>query len=379
MVRARQRGRDAPPGLGQGRGVLGGGGRRPPGDRDLQLVVGARPLQRPPARARSGGQARRARGRRPAARVPDDLVEREPDEADHDALSQPDVDGRRGDDPRPSAGRDRAARRVRQDGPGAADGRRQRRRPGDHAHRRARAGGLLPWPRARRRHGPLGVHRRVPGRAAPEGRVRRARGGADPVGRPLQRARHRVDPRRGGRGARDGAPRDRRDPGGRRPPRRRGRAHRPPRGRARRRRAGAGADPDPGRVRQRDYPADGARGLDQRGHPPARARRPGRGRPRPGALRRDLAADAGARQPAALRRPPVRRPVPGRRRAGRAPRAQPAARPRCDPDQRRDARRRARERRRGRRRRGGRAALGAPSPAGRPHRARGQPGSRAGP
>ena len=41
-------------------------------------------------------------------------------------------------DPRLPAGRRRAARRLRQDGAGAADGRRQRRRAGDHAHRRAR-------------------------------------------------------------------------------------------------------------------------------------------------------------------------------------------------------------------------------------------------
>ena len=96
--------------------------------------------------ARRGGQARRAAGGRAAARVPDDLARREPDEADHDALPQPDGDGRRGVDPRLSARRGRAARRLRQDRARAADGRGERRRARDHDHRRPVAAGLVPRP-----------------------------------------------------------------------------------------------------------------------------------------------------------------------------------------------------------------------------------------
>ena len=97
----------------------------------------------------------------------------------HDALPQPHVDGRRGVHPRLSARRGRAARRLRQDGAGAADGRRQRRRAGDHAHGRAVGGGVLPRPRARRRHRPLALRRRAARRTDDAGGVRRARGGGD--------------------------------------------------------------------------------------------------------------------------------------------------------------------------------------------------------
>ena len=49
---------------------------------------------------------------------------------DDHAVPQPDGHGHRGDDPRPSAGRRRAARQLRQDHAGAADGRGQRQRAG---------------------------------------------------------------------------------------------------------------------------------------------------------------------------------------------------------------------------------------------------------
>ena len=61
--------------------------------------------------------------------------------------------------------------------PGAADGRGERRRPGDHDHRRPVAGGLVPRPPARRRHRPLALRRRAARGPDERGRVRRARGG----------------------------------------------------------------------------------------------------------------------------------------------------------------------------------------------------------
>src|SRR3990167_2551209 len=74
--------------------------RRAPRRRDRELVVRAQQLQRAPASARRGRQARRLeRGRLPA-RVPGDLARRSADEADDDAVPQPDGDGRRGVHPR---------------------------------------------------------------------------------------------------------------------------------------------------------------------------------------------------------------------------------------------------------------------------------------
>ena len=73
---------------------------RPAGDRHLQQLERARQLQRPPARAGRVGQARRAAGGRLPARVPGHVARRVADEADDDALPQPDGDGRRGVHPR---------------------------------------------------------------------------------------------------------------------------------------------------------------------------------------------------------------------------------------------------------------------------------------
>ena len=120
--------------------IARGRARRPARGRDLQPLVRARHLQPPLPRPRRGGQARRAAGGRAAARVPDDLAGREPDEADGDALPQPDGDGRRGMHPRLSPRRGRPARRLRQDRARGADGSGERRRPGDHDHRRPLAG-----------------------------------------------------------------------------------------------------------------------------------------------------------------------------------------------------------------------------------------------
>ena len=144
LVRRRRPRRLHPPRLAARRGHLAKRALRPARRRDLQLVVGARQLQPALPLARRGGEARRAPGGRPAARVPDDRPRREPHEADRDALPEPDVDGRRGVDPRVSARRRRPARRLRQDRARAADGRRQRRRAGDHGRRRPVRAGVVP-------------------------------------------------------------------------------------------------------------------------------------------------------------------------------------------------------------------------------------------
>ena len=80
--------------------------------------------QLPPHRSRTdrGGEARRARGRRSAAGVPDRVAVRAVAVPDIDALSQPRRDRYRGDADRAADGRRRADRRLRQDGAGAIDG-----------------------------------------------------------------------------------------------------------------------------------------------------------------------------------------------------------------------------------------------------------------
>ena len=85
-------------------------------------------LPSPDARTGRGGEARRARRGRSAARLPDDLARRGVPQSDEPGLPQSDVDGRRGDDPRAADERGRTGRRLRQDGARAADGRDVRRR-----------------------------------------------------------------------------------------------------------------------------------------------------------------------------------------------------------------------------------------------------------
>ena len=146
---------------------------RPSRDRDLQLVVGARQLQRAPARAGRGGQARRPAGRRLPARVPGHVARRVADEADDDALPQPHGDGRRGVDPLLPPRRRRPADRLRQDEPRVDPGRVLGEHPDHRRHGRADAQrplarqgarlvlGLLALPRgaARRPHQRAGLHR----------------------------------------------------------------------------------------------------------------------------------------------------------------------------------------------------------------------------
>ena len=131
-----------------------------------------------PARADRGGQARRARGRRPAARLPDDLAGRGVSASDEPRLPQPDGDGHRGDVPRAAARCGGARRRLRQDGAGAADGRDLRRRAGHPARRRADADGPLRRRAARRVHRLPPFLGQVPRGEIDRGRDRRHRDAA---------------------------------------------------------------------------------------------------------------------------------------------------------------------------------------------------------
>ena len=112
---------------------------RPSADRHLQLVVGARQLQRPSAWRRRGGQAGRPAGRRLPAGVPGHVARRGAYEAHDDALPQPHGDGRRGVDPLLSARRGRAAHGMRQDQPRVGPRRLLGRHPGHRRDGRADA------------------------------------------------------------------------------------------------------------------------------------------------------------------------------------------------------------------------------------------------
>ena len=209
---------------------------RAAGDRDLQQLERARQLQRPPARARRVGQARRAAGGRLPARVPGDLARRVADEADDDALPEPHGDGRRGVDPRLPARRRRPADGLRQDEPGEHHGRGERRHPGDRRHRRADAERALARARDRLVQRLLALPRGAARRAHHGGRVGRDRELDVALERPLHDDGHRVDDGLRHGGARAHAARRRGDPGRRlppTPPRRGGRsADRGARGRA---------------------------------------------------------------------------------------------------------------------------------------------------
>ena len=174
------------------------GAARAAGRRHLQHRERLQQLPPPAARADRGGRARRARGGRPAARVPDHLARRAVPQPDQPDVPQPHEHGRRGDDPRPADGCGRAGRRLRQDRAGAADGRALGRQAGAPAGRRADDDRALP------RGAPWRLHRlpallgRVPGRAH-----RRAR---DPAHRDASRHHRRHLPR-DGHGEHHGVPR----------------------------------------------------------------------------------------------------------------------------------------------------------------------------
>ena len=150
------------------------------------------------ARARRRGQARRADRRRLAARVPDDLAWRSVPQPDEPGLPQPDVDGRRGDDPGAADERRRAGRRVRQDRAGAVDGRDLRRSARGAA--RGRPDDDRPLPR----RAPRRVHR-LPALLGTVPRGRRERDG-DFRGRGQSRD-HGRHVRRHGHRQHDGVPR----------------------------------------------------------------------------------------------------------------------------------------------------------------------------
>ena len=122
------------------------------GDRHRRHPLRLQQLPPPFPRADRRGEARRAGGRRAAARVSDDLARRGVPQPDQPDVPQSDGDGHRGDDPRPADGRGRAGRRLRQDRAGAADGRGLGQPAGDPARRRADDDLALARRAARRLH-----------------------------------------------------------------------------------------------------------------------------------------------------------------------------------------------------------------------------------
>src|SRR5712691_9278039 len=159
LVRAQRPRRLRPPLVAQDRGVQRSRLRRPPRDRDRQLLVRADQLQRPSPEGRRRGEARRVVRRGVPPRVPHHLAGRDPHETDHDALPESHGDGRGRVPARLPARRRRAPLRLRQDDAGHAHGRRLRRRPRDHGHRRSHAARQVADGGARLRHrrlAPLG-------------------------------------------------------------------------------------------------------------------------------------------------------------------------------------------------------------------------------
>ena len=260
-------------------------------------------------------------GGRPAARVPDDLARREPHEADRDALSATsmamDVEECIRAYPLDAVV---LLARLRQDRAGAADGRGQRRRAGDHGHRRPGRAGALPRPRARRRHRPLALRRGRARRPDDAGRVRRARGALNALG--AATATRWAPPRRW-RALVEALgmtlPGNGRDPGRRRARAlRAGRGRGRARGRARARGPAAVADPHaPRRSTTRSRVLHGASAAR-----PTRSSTCSRSPGAPASTCRStrfdeiVAPHAGARERAPVGRAPVRGLLPRRRRAG---------------------------------------------------------------
>ncbi len=295
-------------------------------DRDLQQLERARQLQRASARPGGVGEAGCAAGRRVPARVPRALARRVADEADDDAVPQPDGDGRRGVDPRLSAGRRRPADGLRQDQPGEHHGRGQRGHPVDRGHRRADAERALAGSRDRLLQRLLALPRGAARRAHHRGRLGGDRECDVALERPLHDDGHRLDDGLCDGGARPDAARRGGDP-------RRGLAPQSPGGGggtsdrgARRRGADAVADPHPRGVRERDSRAARHLRVDQRDPASHRLRGPRRGGAAAAALRRPRRLDALARRPEARRPAPdggllLRRRSAGRDGADRRPAA----------------------------------------------------------
>ena len=199
-------------------------------------------------------------------------------QADRDAVPQPRLDGRRGGDPRQSDRRRRADDRLRQDHARAPDGRRVLRRAGDRALGRADAERQVPGHRHRLRHRRLALRRGGQGRRDEPRGFHGRRGVHVALGRPLHGDGHRLDHEQHGRGARHEPAGLRRDSRGRQPAPRDLAADR-----AADRRDGQGGPAHLEDPAARELPECGprqrrARRLDQRGDPPARDRRPARGR-----------------------------------------------------------------------------------------------------
>ena len=272
---------------------------RPARDRDLQLVVGARQLQHPPARAGRIRQARRAAGGRLPGRVPRHVARRVPDEADDDAVPQPDGDGRRGVHPRVSARRRGVAHRLRQDEPREHSRRGEREHPGDRGHRRPDAERPLARPRAWLVQRLLALPRGAASGAHHRGGVRGDRERDVALERALHDDGHRVDDGVRDRGARAHAPGRRRRAGRRLAPTAAGRDGGPADRRPGRARSQALGHPHRGGVRECDPSPACDLGLDERSPASDRLRRPRRGRPAVAAVRRPLRNHAVARRPQA--------------------------------------------------------------------------------
>ena len=205
---------------------------------------------------------------------------------DRDAVAQHGRDGHRGDAAGQPDRRRRAARRLRQDDPGAADGRGVGRPAGRRGPRRPDADRHVPRPAARLRHRRLAAVRGGAGGHAVRAAVPAVGVLDDPQPRPLQHHGHGVDDGPAGRGARHGAARAgrhsrRRQPAARSRPR--APAGWPSRWSPQQRTPERAADPRV--VPQRDRRAGRDRRFDQRGRAPARDRRPARHRADPGRLR----------------------------------------------------------------------------------------------
>ncbi len=228
-------------------------------------------MPRAPAPARRRGEARCVAGRRVSARDARDVARRDVHEAEHDALPQPARHGGRRAAPREPGGRRRPARRLRQDGAGAADGRHQHGPAGGFSSGGPDAARQLVRPTAGERHRRLEVLGRVAGGPDRRARVGPDRGRHRAIRRHLYDDGHGVDDGVGDRG--DGP-----DPawrgmhaGGRLGPLAPGCRNRTPRGRD-----GVG-----GRtafhashacgVQERGDRLAGDRRIDQRRHPPRRA------------------------------------------------------------------------------------------------------------
>ena len=236
-------------------------------------------------------------------------------------------DGDRGDAAGQPDRRRGAARRVRQDDPVAADGRRVGRPARGGRAGRTDAHRHLPRRSARLRDRCVAAVGGGPGRHAVRRAVHPLRVGDDPQPGPLQHDGDGVDDGAGLRGAGHGAARTGRDAGPGQPAAR-SRARDRPAGRGDgRRRPPAEHVPDQGVVRQRDRGPGRDRRVDQRGRAPAGDRRPGRDRPDPGRLRPHRLPGPGAGRPAARGPVPDGRLPPGRRSARGAAGGSGPARP----------------------------------------------------